>query len=139
MLSGGIFDYDGKRERLEEVDKELEDPGVWSDQERAQRLGRERSSLESVVAALDRIRTGLDDAHDLYELAATEDDPETIADIDEELAGIQSNVERLEFQRMFSGEVDRHNAFVCRYSSRLGRNRSAGLGGDAFENVSTLG
>ena len=38
--SGGIFDYEGKKERLTEVMLELEDPGVWNDQERAQALGR---------------------------------------------------------------------------------------------------
>lgn len=42
----GIFDYDAKKERLEEVSRELESPDVWNDAERAQALGRERSMLE---------------------------------------------------------------------------------------------
>ena len=40
---GGIFDYDTKRERLEEVTRELENPNVWDNPERAQQLGKERA------------------------------------------------------------------------------------------------
>lgn len=39
-----IFDYDAKKERLEEVNAELEQPDVWNEPERAQALGKERSS-----------------------------------------------------------------------------------------------
>ncbi len=46
---GGIFDYDVKAERLVEVSRELELPDIWNDPERAQALGKERSSLEEVV------------------------------------------------------------------------------------------
>src|SRR3981081_4584713 len=38
---GGFFEYDQKKERLEEVGRELEDPAIWSNQESAQELGRE--------------------------------------------------------------------------------------------------
>ena len=49
MRSGGFFDYDAKKERLEEVERELENPEVWNDPERAQALGRERASLDKNV------------------------------------------------------------------------------------------
>ena len=49
MRLGGIFDYAEKRDRLEEVSRELEDPGVWSKPEQAQALGRERAQLESII------------------------------------------------------------------------------------------
>jgi peptide chain release factor 2 len=72
MSSGGIFDYAGKRERLEEVNRELEDPKVWSDPERAQSLGRERSRLDGVVATLDKLQHGLADAGEMLQLAIDE-------------------------------------------------------------------
>jgi len=46
---GGIFDVDVKSERLEEVNRELEDPSVWNQPERAQALGKEKVTLEQVV------------------------------------------------------------------------------------------
>lgn len=51
----GIFDYDAKKERLEEVNAELEQPDVWNEPERAQALGKERSSLEAIVDTLDQM------------------------------------------------------------------------------------
>ena len=57
---GGIFDYPVKRERLEEVTRELENPNVWDDPQRAQDLGRERARLADFVEGLDGISHGLD-------------------------------------------------------------------------------
>jgi peptide chain release factor 2 len=46
---GGIFDFDRKSEKLEQVNQELEDPTVWNDQKRALELGKEKKALEGVV------------------------------------------------------------------------------------------
>jgi peptide chain release factor 2 len=104
--SGGIFDYAEKRNRLEEVNRELENPDVWSDQSRAQALGRERAQLESVVEGLDKLSSGLGDAGEMLELAIEEQDEEVLQSVTEDLAGFEQSVEALEFQRMFSGEMD---------------------------------
>ncbi|GIX21413.1 MAG: hypothetical protein KatS3mg121_0196 [Gammaproteobacteria bacterium] len=96
---GGIFDYDRKRDRLEEIRRELEDPNVWSDPERAQSLGRERAALEQVVERLDAVARGLSEAAELFELARAEGDEAALADIARDLAGLRERVERLEFQR----------------------------------------
>ena len=50
MRSGGIFDYAEKRDRLEEVSRELENPDIWNDPKRAQSLGQERVQLDNVVS-----------------------------------------------------------------------------------------
>src|SRR5690606_22825219 len=60
--SGGIFDYATKRERLTEVERELEDPTVWNNPERAQSLGRERAQLEAVVTTVDTLDSGFEDS-----------------------------------------------------------------------------
>src|SRR5438045_9332159 len=69
---GGFFEYDRKRERLEEVARELEDPAVWSTPARAQELGRERARLTSDDGDLDRATKGIGDANELLELAGAE-------------------------------------------------------------------
>lgn len=111
-LLGGIFDYEVKKERLEEVIRELEEPLVWSEPERAQALGRERSQLEGVVLQIERLTQGLSDSAELFELAQDENDDAAIHDISEELLSIRQQVEVLEFQRMFSGKMDNSNAFL---------------------------
>jgi len=109
---GGIFDYEVKKERLEEVLGELEDPAVWNDPDRAQALGRERSSLEDVVLGLEQLTSGLADGADLLEMAVEEGDEETVDSIADDVESYTKQVETLEFRRMFSGEMDANNAFL---------------------------
>jgi peptide chain release factor 2 len=109
---GGIFDYDTKRERLEEIDRELEAPDVWSNTERAQGLNRERAALAGVVGTLARLDKSIHEAEELHGLAAAEGDAATFADLGRDLERLTADVERLEFRRMFSGEMDSHNAFL---------------------------
>lgn len=109
---GGIFDYATKTERLEEVEQELAQPDVWDDPDRAQELGKERSSLEAVVKTIDNLNTGLADSRDLLDMAVEEDDEGTVDDVRDELNGLQAQLETLEFRRMFSGELDENNCYV---------------------------
>ncbi|WP_102097777.1 peptide chain release factor 2 [Xanthomonas phaseoli] len=108
----GYLDYDAKKERLEEVSRELESPDVWNDAERAQALGRERSMLEKTVIGIADVLAGLADAGDLLELAESEQDEDTAVAVIADLDNYQAHVEKLEFQRMFSGQMDSANAFV---------------------------
>ncbi len=112
MRSGGIFDYDIKRERLDEVCRELEQPSVWDDPKRAQDLGRERVQLEQVVNTVVRLEDTLADAHELLEMAAEENDEEAVNVIRQDLQAQEAELAKLEFQRMFSGEMDANNAFL---------------------------
>ncbi|WAW89531.1 peptide chain release factor 2 [Xanthomonas citri pv. malvacearum] len=108
----GYLDYDAKKERLEEVSRELESPDVWNDAGRAQALGRERSMLEKTVIGIADVLAGLSDAVDLLELAESEQDEDTAVAVIADLDNYQAHVEKLEFQRMFSGQMDSANAFV---------------------------
>jgi peptide chain release factor 2 len=75
-------------------------------------LGKQRVQLEEVVSTLDDLTTGLQDADDLLTLAAEEDDEETLESVESDLASMETQVAGLEFQRMFSGEMDGSNAFL---------------------------
>ncbi len=109
---GGIFDYDAKKERLEEVNAELEQPDVWNEPERAQALGKERASLEAVVETLDHMRQGLEDVQGLLDLAVEADDEETFNEAVIELDGLEAKLGELEFRRMFSGEYDSADCYM---------------------------
>ncbi len=109
---GGIFDHAAKQDRLEEVNRELEDPEIWNDPERAQSLGKERAQLEKVVIGLDTMTRGLSDSTELLDLAREEQDEETLAAVAADLAAIETQVAGLEFQRMFSGEMDGNSCYL---------------------------
>ena len=90
----------------------MENPEVWSEPNRAQSLGRERAQLEQVVNGLRFFDDALVDAYELLELAAPDDDQETVDAINQDLEALELNVAKLEFQRMFSGEMDSASAFL---------------------------
>ncbi|MCL4104072.1 UNVERIFIED_CONTAM: hypothetical protein GTU68_034934, partial [Idotea baltica] len=98
--------------RLAEVELELAEPTVWEDADRAQELGRERSSLEAIVQTIEQLDSGSTDAKDLLEMAAVEDDTETVEEVEQEIAQLILSLEKMEFRRMFSGEMDQNSAYL---------------------------
>ena len=111
-LYGGIFDYDAKAERLHVVNAELEDPAVWNDPKHAQDLGREKKSLEDVVETLTSLGAGVADSQELFEMAAADDDGDTLEAIELDANAFQEKLEALEFRRMFSNPADPLNCFL---------------------------
>ena len=94
------------------MERALEDPDVWADQARAQELGKERASLQSDLTALDRVSQALEEAGELQLLAQDEGDDDTLRVVADELGSTRREIERLEFQRMFSGKMDAHHAYL---------------------------
>ncbi len=109
---GGIFDFDNKQTRLNELVRLTEDPAIWNDNKRAQELGREKKMLEDVVLTLETVGRQLHDAEGLLQMAKEEDDDATLRSIERDIAQLESTVADLEFRRMFSDPMDPNNCFV---------------------------
>ncbi len=90
----------------------MEDPGIWNDAERAQALGKEKKSIESVVLTLVGVRNALADARDFFAMAKEEDDEDTMVSVETDLAGVEAKVADLEFRRMFANPADPNNCFI---------------------------
>ncbi|WP_184682189.1 peptide chain release factor 2 [Pseudomonas fluvialis] len=108
----GYLDYDHKHDRLVEVNRELEDASVWNKPEYAQSLGRERAMLALIVETIDDLTGSLADSRDLLEMAAEENDEGAVNDIVAEVERLRGILEKLEFRRMFSGEMDQNNCYL---------------------------
>ena len=109
---GGIFDFDSKKEELDEVSRELEQPNVWNDPERAQKLGQDRARLEAIVKTLETLGNALSDAKELLDMAVEDNDEDSVNAVIADLDVMEKQVSDLEFRRMFSGEMDPNNAFL---------------------------
>jgi peptide chain release factor 2 len=109
---GGFFDYDRKKDRLDEVAHLTADPALWNDPKRAQELGQERRLLEGVVLTLDSASTDLAASAELFELARMEDDDATLGALRDDIDGIEKRVAELEFRRMFNQPMDPANCFL---------------------------
>ncbi len=112
LYSGGIFDFDARKEELEEINLELEDPGVWDNPQKAQLLGKKKVDLEKSVLVLEQLDTDLNDLSELLDMAIEEDDQESVDEMIFELEKLEKMTDELEFRRMFSGDMDENNCFI---------------------------
>lgn len=85
---------------------------MWNDPEYAQKLGKERATLEVIVSTLDDLTSGLCDADELLDMSVEEADEDGVQGVVSELDDLTCALEALEFRRMFSGEMDPNNAFL---------------------------
>ena len=85
---------------------------MWSDNKRAQELGRERKSLEFLVGTFDRLDSGLRDAKELFEIAKSERDDATLVALEKDARALEGTVADMEFRRMFSNPMDPNNCFL---------------------------
>jgi peptide chain release factor 2 len=111
-ICGGIFDFEAKSQRLNAVAHDLEDPKVWADQKRAQELGREKKQLEIIVGTLVRLDQDLKDTAELFELARTEGDNDTLEALQSDVQGLEAIVADMEFRRMFHNPMDPNPCFI---------------------------
>jgi peptide chain release factor 2 len=112
MNFGGFFDFDAKSARLAEVNRLVEDPELWNDPKRAQEIGREKKSLESVVGALSQLTQQISESVELLDMARDENDDATLIAVESDAAAIERQVADLEFRRMFSNPADPANCFL---------------------------
>lgn len=109
---GGIFDYEGRKEKLEELDAQTADAEFWDDAERAQAVVREQSTIKKLLESIDAAASAFDDGRELYEMAREEADDDSIREAWQQLATADELVGKLEFRRMLSGPHDTQGAVI---------------------------
>ncbi|HEV7915222.1 MAG TPA: peptide chain release factor 2 [Albitalea sp.] len=108
----GYLDYDRKALRLNEVNAALENPNVWNEPKRAQELGREKRTLDTVVETIDHLSSNLADNSELYEMSKADADFDGLKAIEADAAKLEETVAALEFRRMFNNPADPSNCFL---------------------------
>ncbi|HEY8119414.1 MAG TPA: peptide chain release factor 2 [Methylophilaceae bacterium] len=108
----GYLDFESKHQRLQEVSQILEDPNIWNDNERSQKLGKEKRELEFIVQSLTQVENGLRDSRELFEMAREENDDDTILGVEADSLQLEQRVVDMEFRRMFSHPMDPNNCFI---------------------------
>ena len=106
------LDYDTAPYRLEEFNAMIEDPSLWDDQERAQKLMRDRQILVDAIATYEGIRQDLSDNLEMIELGAAEDDEEVVKDAEEALKALRTTAAEKELDALLDGEADSNDTFL---------------------------
>ena len=106
------LDYDTAPYRLEEFNAMIEDPSLWDDQERAQKLMRDRQILVDAIATYEGIRQDLSDNMEMIELGAAEADEEVVKDAEEALKALSNTAAEKELDALLDGEADSNDTFL---------------------------
>ena len=106
------LDYDTAPYRLEEFNAMIEDPSLWDDQDRAQKLMRDRQILVDAIATYEGIRQDLSDNLEMIELGAEEADEEVVIDAEEALKALRITAADKELDALLDGEADSNDTFL---------------------------
>ena len=111
-LLGQRLDFETAPYRLEEFNALIEDPALWDDQDRAQKLMRDRQLLIDSLAVYKGIKLELSDNLEMIELAELENDSGVIKDSENALKNLQKTAAKKELEALLDGEADRNDTFL---------------------------
>ncbi len=111
-LLGQRMGRDSAQHRLEEFDAMTEDPDLWSDPDRAQKLMRDRQALVDAMQTHDSIAQQLDDNIELIEMGEAEGDAEVVAEAEEALKALAERAAAKEIEALLDGEADANDTYL---------------------------
>jgi len=98
--------------RLEELNAMTEDPALWNDPERAQKLMRERQALADAIEGYEGMAQDLSDNVELIEMGEMEDDDEVVAEAEAALKALKEKAAAAELEALLDGEADANDTFL---------------------------
>jgi peptide chain release factor 2 len=109
----GVLDIDRLRRDKAGLEEAASAPDLWNDQPRAQEVTSKLAYINGEIRRLERLRARLDDAYILLELAESEADAASLAEVGSELTALHKAIEELEVRTLLSGEYDEREALVA--------------------------
>jgi peptide chain release factor 2 len=110
----------GKRSQTAELERQVADPALWDDPERAQRLTRKLSRIRADLDRFESLDRRLADARAMEELLSTESDRELSADLERSMSELEAEMEKLELATLLSGEYDGNDAIATLHAGAGG-------------------
>ncbi|MBH9983493.1 peptide chain release factor 2 [Bifidobacterium asteroides] len=111
MISKAL-DPEGLRSRIADLERQASAPGLWDDQENAQKVTSRLSALQSQLKHLESASSRLDDVQALEELGREEHDQDTLVEARKEIDSLRSDLADMEIQTLLDGEYDERAAVV---------------------------
>ncbi|GAA0301617.1 peptide chain release factor 2 [Rhodovulum strictum] len=106
------LDWETATHRLEEFDAMTEDPNLWNDPERAQKLMRDRQALSDAIETYRTISRELEDNIELIELGEAEGDKEVVTEAEAALKALRERAAQKELEALLDGEADANDTFL---------------------------
>ena len=112
LLLGQRMDWDTAEHRLEEFNARVEEPDLWNDAAKAQKLMRDRQVLVDAMSMHKSIKQDLSDAVELIELGEMEGDDEVVAEAEDGLKALALKAAERELEALLNGEADSNDTFL---------------------------
>ncbi|MGI9570988.1 MAG: peptide chain release factor 2, partial [Desulfobulbia bacterium] len=106
------LDLPAKKEEVERLERQTLAPDFWSDGETARKIQKQLGQLQEVIKSWEESWSEIEEAHLLLEMAVEENDGEAEAEVADNLAVIEKEIDQTELECMFSGEHDPANAMI---------------------------
>jgi len=106
------MDWDTAKHRLEEFDARVEDPTLWDDPAKAQKLMRDRQALLDAIKTYEDISQDMSDNVEMIELGEMEEDQEVITEAEEALTKLAKTAAQKELEALLNGEADGNDTFL---------------------------
>lgn len=120
-LKWGIhFDLAGKKDRVEELDKTMEEPGFWDDPDKSTAVVQESKKLKTTIERYEKLCSDREDMLTLIEIGEEEEDGSLVAEIEESLVSFEQEFEELRIETLLSGEYDKDNAILTLHAGAGG-------------------
>ncbi|MEU0968448.1 peptide chain release factor 2 [Streptomyces sp. NPDC005917] len=107
-----VLDLDKLRADIAVLEEQAAAPSLWDNPDEAQKITSKLSHLQAEVRKAEALRGRIDDLVVLFEMAEEEDDPDTRAEADSELAAVKKALDEMEVRTLLSGEYDSREALV---------------------------
>ena len=111
-LLGQRMDLPTAAHRLEEFNAMIEDPNLWNDPNRAQKLMRDRQAVLDQLSTYQLIETGLRDNVELIEMGEAEADGDIVAEAEAALRDLLDTASAKELEALLNGEADGNDTFL---------------------------
>lgn len=109
---GGVFDIEQLSSRLSELETLAQDPTLWDNNDKAQKILKEKSAIEDTINSLQEIENNLEDNIDFYQLAKEENDEASLKEAHDALLLLSQKCDALEIESLFNDKADLSDCFI---------------------------
>ena len=112
LNSGGTFDIDIKKKKLQELILSSENPDVWNKPGELQKINKEKTLNERAIEAWETLHSRTQDSLVLLEMAVEEKDDSSFREVQDEVKRLEALVHELEIKKMLAAELDSNSTYL---------------------------
>ena len=106
------LDIEGKKRRIAELDKAMEENGFWDNPEKSSRIVKEAKNMKDTLEEFDHLESLYEDIGVLIEMGNEEPDESIALEVKEMLDELKTKLEAMRLSTLLSGEYDSCSAIL---------------------------